>query len=260
MQIPARTPAMTAMTAATLDTLQRRALPPRAGGVRPAGQRGVARGSVRGAAGRAPASTSRSCGWRCAATQVELRRASTSRCRCRTARARRCGSPSGRRAPTCRSTSRRSGRATCAWPARWPTAGSASSSRRSTPPTSSPPCGPGARPWGPGLPGDPMAGFDVRRVGARRRHRRPRGGPGRAGRLHRALHRRDGQPRAELLQRAGPPDGLRGGRRDHPGPLPRRPCARRRGRRALRADRRHGPDRAAASGSPSGSAGTPTPG
>ena len=34
MQIPARTPAMTAMTAATLDTLVRRAVPPRARGLR----------------------------------------------------------------------------------------------------------------------------------------------------------------------------------------------------------------------------------
>ena len=58
---------MTAMTAATLDTLSARAVPPRARGVR-------ARRSARAGTGcgsrrrwRARASTSRSCGWRCAA-------------------------------------------------------------------------------------------------------------------------------------------------------------------------------------------------
>ncbi len=54
MQIPARTPAMTAMTAATLDTLSRGTLPPRSRGLGPAGQRGLARGAVRGAAGAHP--------------------------------------------------------------------------------------------------------------------------------------------------------------------------------------------------------------
>ena len=117
--------------------------------------------------------------------------------------------------------------------------------RPSTRPTSSPRCAPGARPVGAGEPGDPMAGLRRRGLGAGGRHRRPRGGPRGAGRLHRAVHRRHGQPRAELLQRARPTDGLRGRRRDDPGPLPRRPGARRGGRRAVRAHRRHRPDRAA---------------
>ena len=60
MQMPARTPAMTAMTAATLDLHERRPVPPRARAVRPAGRRGLARPALRQAA-RRRASTSTSC-------------------------------------------------------------------------------------------------------------------------------------------------------------------------------------------------------
>ena len=52
-----------------------------------------------------------------------------------------------------------------------------------------------------------------RRHGARRRRRRPRGGRAAVARLLRALHRWHGQPRAELLQPARLPDGFRRRRR-----------------------------------------------
>ena len=70
MQIPARTPAMTAMTAATIDTLQWRPVPARPRRLRPAGLRGLARRAVRASRWRAPASTSTSSGWRWPARPV----------------------------------------------------------------------------------------------------------------------------------------------------------------------------------------------
>ena len=60
MQIPARTPAMTAMTAATLDTLSGGRFRLGPGRLRSAGERGLARRAVRRPARRAPASTSTS--------------------------------------------------------------------------------------------------------------------------------------------------------------------------------------------------------
>ena len=88
MQIPARTPAMTAMTAATLDLLSGGPVPARPRRLRTAGVGGLARGSVRQAAGAHPGVRRRSSvrRWparRCATT------ASSSRCRCPTVRARR---------------------------------------------------------------------------------------------------------------------------------------------------------------------------
>ena len=60
MQIPARTPAMTAMTAATLDTLSGGRFRLGLGVSGPAGQRGLARRALRRSRWRAPASTSTS--------------------------------------------------------------------------------------------------------------------------------------------------------------------------------------------------------
>src|SRR5262249_425628 len=53
----------------------------------------------------------------------------------------------------------------------------------------------------------------------------------------RALHRRHGRPREELLQRPRVPLRLRGGREEDPGPLPRRTQGRGDGRRSRRAGR-----------------------
>ena len=88
-QIPARTPAMTAMTAATLDTLSggRFRLGPRR--LRAAGLRGLARRAVRPSRWPAPASTSTSCSMALRPRAGRATTASTTRCRCRTARARR---------------------------------------------------------------------------------------------------------------------------------------------------------------------------
>ena len=87
-QMPARTPAMTAMTAATLDQISGGRVPARHRLVRPAGRRGLARPAVRQASCSAPASTSPSCArrWLASAWSSPARRSS---CRCPTARARR---------------------------------------------------------------------------------------------------------------------------------------------------------------------------
>ena len=61
MQMPARTPAMTAMTAATLDLLRGGRFLLGLGALGPAGGRGLARPALRQAARAARASTSRSC-------------------------------------------------------------------------------------------------------------------------------------------------------------------------------------------------------
>ena len=222
----------------------RRAVPPRARGVRAAGERGLARGAVRGAAGPHP--------------RVRRDRADGAAPRAgdatpgdalHAAAARRAGQGAAahhpaRRAPTCRSTSRRSGRATCAWPARSPTAGSASSSRPSTRPTSSPRCGPGARRWAPVADGDPMAGFDVvATVPVVVTDDLEAARAAVAG--YTALYIGGmGSREQNFYNRARPAHGLRRGRRRDPGPLPRRPSARRGGCRAVRPRRLHRPDRA----------------
>ena len=86
LQIPARTPAMTAMTAATLDALSggRFRL-----GLGVAGRRCRRGGTASASTSRCggPGSTSRSCGG-AAPRDRRLRRASTSPCRCPTAPAR----------------------------------------------------------------------------------------------------------------------------------------------------------------------------
>ena len=109
------------------------------------------------------------------------------------------------------------------------------------------------RPAGPKV-GKSLDGFDVvptvPLVVGRRSARLRRPGP----RVRRALRRRDGQPGAELLQRAGRPDGVRRGRGHGPGPVPRPAAAGRDGGGAVRvhrpdlAARRPGADRRAASG------------
>lgn len=85
-----------------------------------------------------------------------------------------------------------------------------------------------------------------------RDHLGRRGRQGRRGHpalLRRALHRRHGQQGQELLQPADPSDGLRAGRRRDPGEVPRQGLRRRRRSRPARADRlhlaarRHRPDR-----------------
>ena len=116
MQMPARTPAMTAMTAATLDLHERRPLPARARALRAAGRRGLARSAVRQAAGQDPrvrrhrAHDPRARG----AARAPRRRTTTSRTRDRTrpGSASRSRSSCTRAAPTSRSTSRPSGRRT----------------------------------------------------------------------------------------------------------------------------------------------------
>ena len=226
MQIPARTPAMTAMTAATLDTLSGGRFRLGLGVSGPAGQRGLARRAVR----RARSARTREY---VDIVRMALRRETgartpggTSRCRCRTARARRCGSPSTRSARRPADLPRR-GRAaaTSSWPARSPTAGWPSSSAPSTPATCSPPSRRAARGRA-GRRATPLAGFDVVPTVPVGRRRRPRGGarePLR--RLRRALHRRHGQPRAELLQRSWPCRmGFEEAAARGPGPLPRRPA------------------------------------
>ena len=80
---------------------------------------------------------------------------------------------------------------------------------------------------------------------ARRRGRRPRGVRRAAAPLRRAVHRRHGQPGAELLQPPGGRDGLRGSGRGGPGPLPRPAAPGRRRGGAVRVHRPHLPDRAA---------------
>ena len=65
MQMPARTPAMTAMTAATLDGMSGGRFRLGLGAVRTAGRRGLARSAVRQAARARRASTSRSCARSC---------------------------------------------------------------------------------------------------------------------------------------------------------------------------------------------------
>ena len=81
--------------------------------------------------------------------------------------------------------------------------------------------------------------------GLRRGAHVPAGGRGRSAdlcrprpRVRRPLSRRHGQPAAELLQRSGGADGIRGGRGNRPGPVPDRSPARRPGRGALRVHRR----------------------
>ena len=77
--------------------------------------------------------------------------------------------------------------------------------------------------------------------------------------VRRPLRRRDGQSRQELLQPAGGPDGVRGGGRHDPGPLPVAATAGRDGGGAVRADRLHLAARARRSGSPSGWPSSPRP-
>ena len=132
----------------------------------------------------------------------------TTSCRCRTVRARR---SSSRIAPhadrTSRSTWPPSGRRTSSWPGRSPTAGWRCSSRPGTPTSSSArstPVGPRpARRWTASTWCPPSRWWSATiRVAC--------ADPVRA--VRRALRRRDGQSGAELLQRAGGPDGLRGRR------------------------------------------------
>ena len=70
-QMPARTPAMTAMTAATLDQLSNGRMLLGIGSSGPAGGRGLARAALRRASSRARASTSRSCARRFARERLE---------------------------------------------------------------------------------------------------------------------------------------------------------------------------------------------
>ena len=79
-------------------------------------------------------------------------------------------------------------------------------------------------------------------------------------RATRALHRRHGQPREELLQPARRADGLRGEAAAGAGPLPGARLRRRRGRGAVRVHRPHVADRPARSGCRSACTPTPTPG
>ena len=95
MQLSARAPAMTAMTALTLASISGdrfRAGPRRQ---RPAGGGGAARRPVRQADRRACARRSRSCARHSAASRSSTR-APSSRCRSRAGRARRCASPTRR--------------------------------------------------------------------------------------------------------------------------------------------------------------------
>ena len=111
------------------------------------------------------------------------------------------------RAPGARRTSRstwpRSARRTSSWPARSPTAGWPIFLRPSTPASAGARASRRARP--PADAGRLRRGAD--RAGRRRRRRRGVRRP--AARLRRALRRRHGQPRAELLQPARGADGVR---------------------------------------------------
>ena len=130
---PARTPAMTAMTAATLDTLSGGRFRLGLGVSGPAGLRGLARRPVRQAAGPHPRVRRHRPAWRCARETVALRRRALDPAAARRPRQ----GAAADRAPgpraTSRSTSPRSARRTWSWPARSPTAGWPSSSPPSTP-------------------------------------------------------------------------------------------------------------------------------
>ena len=199
----------------------RRPVPARPRRLRPAGLRGLARRAVRQAAGPHPRVRRHRQARRSPASRWPTT-ASTTRCRCPTARARRSAHLRTRSASTSRSTWPRSARRTWSWPARSPTAGWPSSTPRTSPTSSSARIGPGRA----------RGRQDAGRL--RRRPQRPAGRRRRPGALRRsgpplrrALRRRHGQPRAELLQRARGPDGLRRRRRRGAGPLP-RPAAPRR--------------------------------
>ena len=240
-----------------------RALPPRARGVRAAGERGLARGAVRRAAGAHPrVRRDRADG--AAPRAGDVRRARTSPCRCRTGpgkalrltiRPPRADLPDlPRRGRPAEPAARRRDRRRLA---------RASSSR---PSTRADQLGRRARrSRGGGRPGHARAtrwpGFDVVADGAGRRHRRPRGGRAAAAPTT-PRSTSAGWAAASRTSTTRSPAGWASSEAadDDPGPLPRRPAPRRRGCRAVRAHRRDGADRPAASGSPSGSAATPTAG
>ena len=214
-QIPARTPAMTAMTAATLDTLSGRAFPARARGLRATGLGGLARGALRQAAGPDP--------------RVRRHRAhgagpQDGALRGRALDAAAAGRPGQGAAPhrppgaraAARSTSRRSGPRTSSSPARSPTAGSRSSSPRSTPRSRCGTSGPGRADGRPA----PWTGSTSCRPCRSSSATTSRRAPVRSAAYAALYVGGHGQPEAELLQRARRAHGLRGcGRRD-PGPLP----------------------------------------
>ena len=130
--------------------------------------------------------------------------------------------------PTCRSIWRPSAPGTSSSPARSPTAGS----RCSSPEHSGDLLASvraGARGGRRRASAAIMAGFDVVPTVPVVVTDDLEAAAGRAAPLLRALHRRDGQPGEELLQRAGPSDGLRGGggRRSRTSTSPGRPARRR---------------------------------
>ena len=221
---------MTAMTAATLDTLSGGRFRLGLGVSRPPGQRGLARRARSPSRWAAPASTSTSCGWPCGAN----------RCVCRdalhAAAARRAGQgaqadhpPAAARPPDLprgggpeEPRAGRGDRRRLAGDLLQP--GALGRPRRVG--------GDRRRRAGRGTDEEPLAGFDIAPsvpvcisddVEAAAAADPP---------VRRPLHRRHGLAGAELLQPAGLPDGVRGGRGAGPGPLPgqggtamrRRPC------------------------------------
>ena len=204
MQIPARTPAMTAMTAATLDLMSGGRVPARARHVGAAGGRGLARPAVRQAARaharvrrdrprRDPARRSSST----TATHYDDPVRGDGRDRPRQAAE---ADDAAAAAPRSRSTSPRSARRTSRSPPRSPTAGCRSSSRRSSFRDvfgeRSPPREPG---FDVAAFAVPVALTDDLQARPRLRQAAPR-----------ALRRRHGREGPELLQRPRLPLRLRG--------------------------------------------------
>ena len=198
-----------------------RPLPPRPRRLRAAGRRGLARRAVRQAARPHARVRRRSCARSGRASSRSSTRASTTRSP--TAARARPGSASRSRASSTagrsRSTSPPSARRASSRRPRSPTAGCRSSTRPYRTHVYRDALEAGfARAGG----GKSLATFDVAPAGHRHPGRRRPGVPRLREAAARALHRRHGRARQELLQRPRLPLRLRGGREEDPGPLPRR--------------------------------------
>ena len=228
---------MTAMTAATLDLLSTAGSGSgSASPVRRCPRAGTASGST--SRSDAPASTSRSSGWRCARAGAYEGEHFVLPLPDGPGKALRLMLHPPR--ADYRSTWPSIGPRTSSWPARSPTAGWGSSSRQSTPPSRSTRCGPvrerAGRPSTTSTSPRPFRLWSGRRA-------RPAPTPIRG---YTALYVGGmGSREAELLQRARPPDGVRGGCLPRPGPRTWTGAPRGAGGRAARTGRPDVADRAA---------------